>query len=37
MLKLVLALPFAAAAFWAIASAATELVSIAHTIRALVP
>lgn len=37
MLKLVVALPFAAAAFLAIAAAATQLAAIAHTIRALVP
>jgi hypothetical protein len=37
MLKLVVALPFAGAAILAIVTAATELASIAHTIRALVP
>jgi hypothetical protein len=37
MLKLVVALPFAGAAIWAIVAASTELASIAYTIRTLVP
>lgn len=37
MLRLVLALPFAAAAFLAISAAAAELGSIAHQLQALVP
>jgi hypothetical protein len=37
MLKLVVALPFAARPSWRSSAAATELASIAHTIRALVP
>jgi hypothetical protein len=37
MLKLVLALPFGAAALLAILAAANELATIAHQLRALVP
>lgn len=37
MLKLVIALPFAGAAILAIVAAASELASIAHQLRALVP